>query len=49
MVDLPVQPAASGGGMLQVDVPLASLPVGEYLIELAAGDASELVAIRVGG
>ena len=44
--------AAAGrdrGAWWHVDVPLASLPAGEYLIELAAADARELVAIRVGG
>ncbi len=49
MVDLAPQPAAIGGAWWHVDVPLASLPAGEYLIELAAADARELVAIRVGG
>jgi VWFA-related protein len=47
---LPVT-AAPFGGLSQVDVPLAGMPAGEFLIELVAKDgteqASSLVAIRV--
>jgi hypothetical protein len=47
---LPVT-AAGFGGLSHIDVPLAALPVGEYLVEVTAKDgteqASTLVAIRV--
>jgi VWFA-related protein len=49
MADLPVQ---AQGGMGEVEFPLASLPVGDYLIEVnaksEAGTAQELVAFKVG-
>lgn len=53
MSDLPVAPAADGGGAT-LDVPLAGLPAGEFLIEIAAKgaegeDAKELVAFRMVG
>jgi len=53
MVDLPVTPPA-GDGAATLDVPLASLPAGEFLIEIAArapdgADATELVAFRMIG
>jgi hypothetical protein len=48
MADLPVTAA---GGVHQIDLPLASLAPGEYLVEIAAkldaGDAKELVAFKV--
>ena len=47
---LPVTPAGFGG-LSHIDVPLAALPAGEFLIEVIAKDgpeqASTLVAIRV--
>jgi len=48
MLDLAVEPAAFGDRLYQVDLPLASLPAGEFLVELTAAEAQELVAIRVG-
>ena len=50
MSDLPVTNAP--GGPFEIDLPLASLPVGDYLIELNAksesGTAQELVAFKIG-
>jgi hypothetical protein len=50
MADLPVQ-AVQGGGT-DLELPLTSLPTGEYLIELNAksdaGTAQELIAFKVG-
>lgn len=50
MSDLPVTAAA--GSPFQLELPLASLPVGDYLIELnaksEAGTAQELVAFKIG-
>jgi VWFA-related protein len=50
MAPLPVT-AAGVGGVSHIDVPLAALPTGDYLIEVIAKDgaeqASTLVAIRV--
>ena len=50
MADLPVQ-AAQGGGT-DLELPLSSLPTGDYLIELSAktdaGTAQELIAFKVG-
>ncbi len=50
MSDLPVTNVA--GGPFELELPLASLPVGDYLIELNAksesGTAQELVAFRIG-
>ena len=47
---LPVTPAGFGG-LSQIDVPLAALPPGEFLIEVIAKDGAEqtstLVAFRV--
>ena len=49
MADLPVQ--AQGVGV-DIELALASLPAGDYLIELnaksEAGTAQELVAFRIG-
>jgi VWFA-related protein len=55
MADIPVKPLADSPGGFEVELPLASLAHGDYLIELTAtpaGDgggsgAKELVAIRV--
>jgi hypothetical protein len=48
--DLTVSPAA-GGGLNEVDLPLASLAAGEYMIEVtatsSAGEARDRVAFRV--
>jgi hypothetical protein len=42
---------AGFGGLTNIDVPLAALPTGEYLIEIKASDGAEqtitLVAIRI--
>ncbi len=50
MQDLPV-PIPPASGLVQLDLPLASLAPGEYLIELkakgSAGEAKQLVAFRV--
>jgi hypothetical protein len=51
MTDLPVTAAASGPASL--DVPLASLPPGEYVVEItgssSSGDVQELVGFRIIG
>lgn len=51
MADVPVAPAKTGGTH-QIDLGLASIAIGEYLIEItakgAAGEAKELVPIRIG-
>jgi VWFA-related protein len=52
MVDLPVNAASADGQPHAVDLPLSSLAMGEYLLELSAGSegsdpATELVAFRV--
>jgi VWFA-related protein len=51
MTDLPVAPATAGGSH-QLDVGLAAIASGEYLIEIsldgAASDAKELIPLRVG-
>jgi len=54
MSDLPVGPPPSGDESSQVDLPLSSMPVGEYLLEISAAapgqrPATELVAFRVTG
>ncbi|MEQ1573732.1 MAG: VWA domain-containing protein [Vicinamibacterales bacterium] len=50
MADVPVA-AATAGGTHQIDLGLASMPPGEYVVEItvvgASGEAKELVAIRV--
>ena len=51
MTALPVTPAPFGGGVSHLDVSLAALPVGDYLIAVTAKDGAEqtstLVAIRI--
>jgi VWFA-related protein len=54
MVDVPVTAPSAAGGPFLIDLPLASLAPGEYLLEIAAasGDlqpATELIAFRLGG
>jgi len=53
IVDLPVTPAATPDGLPQVELPLASLASGEYVVEIDAtgqgGDAKEFVGFRVVG
>jgi coenzyme F420-reducing hydrogenase alpha subunit len=50
MSDVPVVPAVVAGTH-QIDLGLASLPAGEYLLEVtvtgAAGEVKELVPLRV--
>jgi VWFA-related protein len=51
MADVPIT-AAQAGGTHQINLSLAAIPAGEYLIEItvksAAGEAKELVPFRVG-
>jgi VWFA-related protein len=51
MADVPVA-AAQAGGSHQINLSLAAIPAGEYLIEItiktASGEAKELVPLRVG-
>ena len=51
MADVPVA-QASAGGTHQIDLSLAPIAAGEYLIEITAkgpsGDAKELVPLRIG-
>ena len=51
MSDVPIT-AAQAGGTHQINLSLASIPAGDYLIEIAvksaAGEAKELVPFRVG-
>ncbi len=54
MADLTVTPPKDGVGVATMDFPLASLPIGEFLIEIAAtgaggADVTELVAFRMVG
>jgi VWFA-related protein len=54
MVDVPVNAPQSPGGLWLIDLPLASLAQGEYLLELTANaegqpPATELIAFRVAG
>jgi VWFA-related protein len=46
MVDVPIAPAAAGGTH-QIDLGLGSIAPGEYLIELTAAGAKELIPLRV--
>jgi hypothetical protein len=53
MVDVPVTMPATPGDPCMVDLPLASLPPGEYVLEVAASvdgqtPATELIAFKVG-
>ena len=51
MNDLTVTPATASGGWAQLDLPLASLAAGEYVVEITAGgeggEAKELLGFRV--
>jgi hypothetical protein len=49
MSDLAAPPPTSAGGAQIIEVPLAGLAAGEYLVEIkeASGDAAELVGFRV--
>jgi hypothetical protein len=51
MREIPVDPGAAAAGPNQIDLPLAGLPAGDYLIEItaraAAGAVKERVAFRV--
>ena len=51
MVDVPVA-AAAAGGTHQIDLSLAAIAAGEYLVEITVkgttGEAKELVPLRVG-
>jgi len=51
MTDLPVQPVPASPGRLQVDLPLASLPTGEYVLEVSASaagaEARQFLGFRV--
>jgi VWFA-related protein len=51
MSELPVAPAASPGAPFEIDMPLAGLAPGEYVLEVSAagegGEAKELVGFRV--
>jgi VWFA-related protein len=53
IADLPIAPSAAGGdGARDVDLALASLPPGEYLVEVSAGGGSpvkELIGFRITG
>jgi hypothetical protein len=53
MSDVAVTPASTPGGPSQIDLPLSGLAVGEYIVEVTAGDdgegARELVGFRVTG
>jgi hypothetical protein len=47
MADVPIA-AATVGGTHQIDFGLGSIPPGEYLIEIAAPGAKELVPLKIG-
>jgi hypothetical protein len=47
MADVPIA-AATVGGTHQIDFGLGSIPPGEYLIEIAAQGAKELVPLKIG-
>ena len=53
MADLPAKAPEAAGGAYQLDIPLAGLPAGEYLIEVKArageSEATELVGMRITG
>ena len=51
MSDVAVTPATTPGGASQIDLPLSGMAVGDYIVEIMAGDegegARELVGFRV--
>ena len=47
MAEVPIT-AATAGGTHQIDFGLGSIPPGEYLIEIAAQGAKELVPLKIG-
>ena len=53
MIELTAAPFASTPNQLQIELPLSSLPPGEYILEIKAGgeggEARELVGFRVAG
>lgn len=54
MSDIPVAAASASGGTSQIDLPLAGLAPGEYLLEIGAraaegGEAKELIPLKVTG
>jgi hypothetical protein len=53
MSELPVAAAASGDARSEIELALAPIPSGEYVIEITAtgesGDVKELIAFRVTG
>jgi VWFA-related protein len=53
MLDLTVEPPPAAGGAFQAEVPIASLPPGEYFVEVSAsaspGSTRQLIGIRVTG
>ena len=53
MTDLAVERLGEAGGRFQVEVPLAGLPAGEFLVEVRAGEAEggvrQIVGFRVTG
>jgi hypothetical protein len=48
MNELTAEPSPKAGEQ-QIDLPLAALPPGEYVLEIKTGDTSELVGFRVTG
>jgi VWFA-related protein len=48
MNELKAEPSPKPGEQ-QIDLPLAALPPGEYVLEIKTGDAAELVGFRVAG
>jgi hypothetical protein len=53
VMTLPVTPPADSGRLQQVDLPLGSLAVGDYLVEIrasgGAAEAAELIPLRIAG
>jgi hypothetical protein len=51
MSDVAVTPATTPGGPSQIELPLSGMAVGDYIVEITAGDegegARELVGFRV--
>jgi hypothetical protein len=53
MTELAVAPSAASSSVLEIEVPLAPIAAGEYLLELTAtgesGEVKELLGFRVTG